>query len=748
MKYFALILFTFFIGSSMAQVVTNELPPSFLDSKVKSLSSISSISIQKPDLIKISKEDAIEDQIKDIPWRFGVEKAVDFNILNSGSITDNSDGSKTWMLRIVSKDAKSINLNFDAFNLTANTKLFIYNDNRSDVLGAITQNNNNETGQFAIRPIKGNAITLELIIPTNEINLLNFNISGVVYGYRSIHAKAAKAFGTSGSCNINVNCAEGNNWQDVKRSIVLILRSNNTRWCSGALINNVRQDSTPYILTANHCGLQTNSIFIFNYESPNCNPNTDGSLSRSMSGAFSRATHANSDFHLFELNNTPPSSYEVFYAGWDKTNTPSSQSTGIHHPDGDVMKICVDFDPPITSGYYTTSGTTHWTVQDWDRGTTEGGSSGSPLFNEYQQIIGQLHGGNAACGNNAEDYYGKFSTSWDAISGNSNQLKPWLDPDNIGTTKLRGLDTKAALFNTDLSLNAVVSQDSYLCLDSVITPSVIIKNLGNNTITNFSIAYSSNGANLGSIPWTGSLLRNQLVQITIPPIALPNGSNLLSYSIINPNGTSDQDLSNNSNSASTTVNKTPTFVTLKLKTDDYGNEITWNFNEQNASTIIDNGGPYAQVTGGTTHTYNICLYDSCFNFNLFDSQNDGFNGVFGNGYALITNQNGDTLIYESNFTGSTKTRNFCIQKINTGIKTDKFDEKSLSFFPNPIKSGSILRSNLNRNIRFELFNINGKLVSSGLTKEIRINQIPGIYLIRVIDPDNSEIITNKKLIVQ
>ncbi len=728
-----------------AQVVTNEIPPSFTEAYPINFDPIL---VPKPDLNQIRQQDAVEDQIKDIPWRFGVEQTVNYNFQNSGLTLHNDDGSETWFLKIASKGAKSINLNFNKFKLSNNAKLFIYNEAKTDVLGAITAANNNESGEFAIRPIKGESITLELIIPANEKDQIDLNISGVVYGYKSIHDKAAKAFGTSGSCNINVNCTAGNNWQDVKRSIVMILRSNNTRWCSGALINNVRQDSTPYILTANHCGLQTNSIFIFNYESPNCAPNSDGSLSKSMSGANSRATNANSDFHLFELLNTPPASYEVYYAGWDKSNTPSSVSTGIHHPDGDVMKISVDNDPPLTSGYYTTNGSTHWTVQDWDLGTTEGGSSGSPLFNEFQQIIGQLHGGNAACGNNAEDYYGKFSVSWNAISGNSNQLKPWLDPDNTGTTQVPGLDSKASLFNTDISINAITDQEEYLCQDSSITPSIIVKNLGNNSVSSFTVNYSSNGFTLGSFNWTGNLTRNQITKITLPAIVLGNGLNSINYSIVNPNGISDQNIANNSVIKSTRVNINPLFVNLQLKTDDYGNEITWNFEQLNSGTVLDFGGPYAQVSGGTIHNYNVCLYDSCFNFNLFDSQNDGFTGFWGNGYALITDQNGDTLVFENNFTTGFKANSFCVQKLGTNI--NEIDSRfELSVYPNPIKSGNILNVETNLKVRVELFDLTGKLIFEGNNRLLIPNgQATGIYLIKVIDSSSGNIISTDKLVIQ
>ena len=53
-------------------------------------------------------------------------------------------------------------------------------------------------------------------------------------------------------------------------------------------------------------------------------------------------------------------------------------------------------DPTTTTSYLGTAvpgAGTHVRLEDWDLGTTEGGSSGSPLFNQDHRVIGQLHGG-------------------------------------------------------------------------------------------------------------------------------------------------------------------------------------------------------------------------------------------------------------------------------------------------------------------------------------------------------------------
>ena len=88
-------------------------------------------------------------------------------------------------------------------------------------------------------------------------------------------------------------------------------------------------------------------------------------------------------------------------------------ATGIHHPSGDVKKICFEEDSPYTSS---TGGAQVWWIDNWEAGVTEPGSSGSLRFDQNHRIIGQLYGGAAACSgsvnNGAYDFYGRFNVSW------------------------------------------------------------------------------------------------------------------------------------------------------------------------------------------------------------------------------------------------------------------------------------------------------------------------------------------------
>ena len=99
------------------------------------------------------------------------------------------------------------------------------------------------------------------------------------------------------------------------------------------------------------------------------------------------------------------------------------------HPSTDEKRISFEDAPTTTTSYLSSpvpGDGTHVRIEDWDIGTTEPGSSGSCLYDEAtHRVIGQLHGGFAACGNDDDDWYGKMSVSYPS-------MVTWLDPGATG----------------------------------------------------------------------------------------------------------------------------------------------------------------------------------------------------------------------------------------------------------------------------------------------------------------------------
>ena len=372
-------------------------------------------------------EDEIEQLDKSIPYRFGAPFEVNYNLNNTGQWIEINEG-RVWRLSIKSENAYSINLIYDKFILPDGAEMFVYDENMTTILGAFTSSNNKEYQTFSTAPTKGNTTIIEYFEPYDVDFNGEISISSVIHAYRDIFFNENRGYGDSGSCNNNVNCSEFSDWSDEVRSVAMILTSGGSRLCTGSLINNVRQDLTPYFLTANHClGGDQNWIFMFNYESPVCT-NQNGPTNMTVQGSTRLVNSSTSDVALLRLNETPPAEYEVHYAGWDASGLTPSTPVGIHHPSGDIKKISFDYNNASNAGNY-------WDVNQWEDGTTEPGSSGSPLFDgNSKRIIGQLYGGTASCTSITYDTYGKVSTSWNL------GLSDYLDPDNTGTNFIDGID--------------------------------------------------------------------------------------------------------------------------------------------------------------------------------------------------------------------------------------------------------------------------------------------------------------------
>ncbi len=466
-------------GPARAQVSAGGTPPSFRHPLIET---VPTLVLPAPDVARYLAEDAGADKAS-TPWRFGAPVPVDLGLENAGVWSTLPDGGRVWRLRLSSPGAYSLNLQYDHFQLPAGAEFFLYLDDQSQLIGAFTEYNSASSpdGSFATQPTPGDAVVLEYHEPAWVAFPGALHVSSVVHAYRSVFGRVEdeRAYGDSGSCNNNVNCPEGAPWQTQKRAVAMILTSGGSALCSGALVNNTAQDLRQYFLTANHCGLTTGSyIFVFNYESPGC---TNQNVSyTSVTGCTLRATNADSDFTLVELTENIPAAYNAHFAGWSAVNTASTLSVGIHHPSGDIKKISFDNTAASSDTYLGDSGVanSHWKITQWDDGTTEGGSSGSPLFDQNHRITGQLHGGYASCTSLTSDWYGKFSMSWNRGASAATRLVDWLDPGNTGLTVLDGVDD-APLTVPVLALGGVtVSDGNDGALDPGETPTLIIT-LGN-----------------------------------------------------------------------------------------------------------------------------------------------------------------------------------------------------------------------------------------------------------------------------
>lgn len=422
---------------------------------------------------QLARENAVENEVEVFVFATRIDCDIDVKDLG---LKDSLNIGILYRCAIESPTAYSISVIFDRFKIPDGAKLFMYDSDNKQLLGAFTSSNNKPNKIFAIAPIFSQKIIIEYFEPYYADFLGEVHIGQVHHGFIDISEQINSIY--DGLCEVDINCSEGANWQMEKHAVCKILFAGDSL-CTGSLINNTNFDGTPYFLTANHC-ISTNStaftcIFYFNYERSTCGgPNA--SSSQTLSGATLRAHSGNTDFSLLELLEVPNSTFSPFWAGWDRHSEHGAGGVGIHHPYGLPKKISTyDMIPKTNSCRYPANN--YYLIDEWKEtthgyGVTEGGSSGSPLFNDKHRIIGQLCGGcsghNDNCDNPANDYstYGKFCLSWDSGTNANSRLKDWLDPTQKGYMAIEGLNTCSDDAILDMSIYQPVSTNGVTALYS------------------------------------------------------------------------------------------------------------------------------------------------------------------------------------------------------------------------------------------------------------------------------------------
>ena len=747
MKYYVFIaLALLFSSKGTAQISERAYPLSFVYANLKTTDQIETVKMPSFDVQKLIEEDKITDLDKSIPPRFGYAFETDLNLKNYGTYEQLENGWGVWRLKIKSENAISLNLQFKNFNLADGAKLFIYDQYKRQLLGAFTQQNNKKNGVFATSIIASDEVILELNEPLTAIGNSHFILSKAVHGYRNL--KNPRDFGTSGSCNVNVACPDADQWRDDIRASAMILLANGTRWCSGSLINNVNQDNTPYFLTANHCIVNffgnfedvSNWVYIFNYESPDCAGTLDGSLLQSVQGSSIISTLEASDFALLLLDDVPPLDYNVYYSGWNADSLAQDSVVGIHHPNGDVKKICFDYDSVESSGYFAV-GNTHWEVLDWDLGTTEPGSSGSPLFDKNHHIIGQLHGGSANCTNDLEDYYGKLSYSWDKGIVPEERLKDWLDPDTTNVLVLDGIDFNFPTdsFNVNLK-NIQVPKE--IC-GNTIEPIFTIQNYGGKDLISATIKYQIDSVIIDSFLWTGLLKFKEYELITLPPITVKDGAHTIKIISTNPNDTLDEK-TNNDTILSTFFVQNGIKAKFSLLSDNLGFETrTRILNEENQFIYFMSSYPNNEL-----RVKDMCLVDDCYKILITDKGDNGICCSNGQGYYQLTIK--DSLVAQGGeFTDSAKI-NFCINEGQyNSISSEKEQINKITIYPNPSK-GIFNIQTYQTPTEIFVYDVLGKLIYNSQirnnTFELNLTSFEqGIYILKIQTKNNS---TSHKIILK
>jgi hypothetical protein len=380
-----------------------------------------------------------------------------------GNVTSTSSG-KVWTLRISIPNALNVGFIFNQFNLAPTAELYIFNEGRTALDSAIKKAAfTSSTSVVGIAPFQGNSIIIYIIEPSNFGSLQSVvSINNLEAGFQEItdvgEVGSNPSFRPSVNCNPHIQCQQAK--LPSARAVARFF--SNGRAGTGTLINNENNNGRAYFLTAFHVldvnkngaldpaeiAALASARFQFQFWRTTCNGNTNNQFIQ-FEGAVVRESWQDTDIVLLELSNPPGVGDGVNYAGWSRqTNAPSnSGSYIIHHPQTREMRITSTRN--VNTWLWNPS---FWTAH-YSSGTVDRGSSGSALFNENDQIIGQLRSGWSSCNyTDFGDRYGKFSSSWNAVG-----LQQWLSPN-------QGLNSSGSLI---LSPVTIQGSDYLGCPDNI-----------------------------------------------------------------------------------------------------------------------------------------------------------------------------------------------------------------------------------------------------------------------------------------
>jgi hypothetical protein len=402
------------------------------------------------------------------------------------------DGTSIWRYSVRIPDAVSMSFHADHFDLPEGAVLAV-GDGSVQQVSYVSASTG--SGELWSRITRGDSLFLELHVPTLYESRVRFSIASLQAGYRSLGGganhpyfdKLRKAEALAGtSCIENFACHETpQNTGNAGATAGIVIGG--VALCTATLVNNLRNDGTPYLLTARHCQDGPASSVTVYWDATTPCGQTLGTVYDTQTPTFTNyAPHTvfeQQDVWMLDLG-APVNSSQAYFAGWNATGGTFIGGYSPHHALGRSLQYVEWFGQavPVTlpgsvlgKGYESD----FWGVVN-SVGSVGSGASGGGLFDPDQHLVGvasmaYLQNGPGSDGlcpanppaapnaDNAAALYSSLAAVWESNADTTSftnpvTLKSLLDPDNTGRKVSDGFEQ---LTNMTLSATGEVAETGW-----------------------------------------------------------------------------------------------------------------------------------------------------------------------------------------------------------------------------------------------------------------------------------------------
>lgn len=324
-----------------------------------------------------------------------------------------ADGGYVWALAISSDQAGAIRVHVENLTLPDGAELYVYSRG-GEAYGPYSRTGVDDSGEFWAPAVFGQEVLVQIRLsgPAAEASMrdVSFRIGEVAIitekNTGSLSPVIDASFCGNPSCIVDASCySAANSIKDAYAKQEWV-QGAYIYTCTGGLLNDSNPSQDNFFLTANHCysknATAKNVSFYWRFRTSTCNgscPSNSG-WPYKTTGATVAAANRKGDYTLVHLNAAPPSG--SVFLGFTSTPVANTNGVALHRVSNPNFGPQVYNEQSVSTSAPTCSG--------WPRGEriysrdtlggTDGGSSGSPVVNSSNQVVGQLSG---ACGSNVND---------------------------------------------------------------------------------------------------------------------------------------------------------------------------------------------------------------------------------------------------------------------------------------------------------------------------------------------------------